>query len=67
MYYEFKYYEAPRRRAHSLGQISVETSLSQPFLRKEIKHGNLVARKFGRRIVVLDEDLRRYLNRDTVS
>lgn len=49
------------RTAWSLGEISVSTGLSVNFLRYEVQLGNLAARKFGRRILIRDEDLRQYL------
>lgn len=40
--------------AHSL-------SVSAPFLRLEVKRGRLKAAHLGRRVVLLDSDVRRYL------
>lgn len=40
--------------AHSLG-------VSVPFLRLEIKRGRLRAARLGRRIVLIDSEVRRYL------
>jgi hypothetical protein len=36
-------------------------SVSVPFLRLEVKHGRLKAAHLGRRVVLLDSDVRRYL------
>lgn len=49
------------RLAWSLREISESTGLSPNFLRYEVQLGNLPARKFGRRVLVRDEDLRAYL------
>jgi hypothetical protein len=49
------------RLAWGVGDISLSTGLSAGFLRKQIKAGKLRARRAGRRILVLDRDLRTYL------
>lgn len=49
------------RMAWSLAEISNFTGLSVAFLRNEIRAGRLVFKKFGRRVLVRDEDLQRYL------
>ena len=54
-------YEQPRKFAYSIDEVSNLTSLSKPFLRKEIRLNNLRMRKFGRRVLILREDLERYL------
>lgn len=46
----------------SLSDISEATGLSVNFLRYEVKRGNLQVRKFGRRILVRDEDFRTYID-----
>jgi hypothetical protein len=51
------------RIAWSLAEISVLTGLSLGYLRNEQRSGRLAIKKFGRRVVVLDEDLRTYLTR----
>ncbi len=50
------------RIAWSVLEISETTGLSVGFLRNEVRSGRLPTRKFGRRVLILDEDLRRYLN-----
>lgn len=50
------------RIAWSLAEIANQTGLSLGFLRNEVKAAHLPVRKFGRRVLVLEEDLRRYLN-----
>ncbi len=50
------------RIAWSLTDIANQTGLSLGFLRNEVKAGRLPVRKFGRRVLVLDESLRRYLD-----
>lgn len=47
--------------AWSLAEISEATGLSIGFLRNDVRRGALPTRKFGRRVLVLDEDLRSYL------
>lgn len=47
--------------AYSIEEISEKTSLSKAFLRLEIKRGKLKVRRFGRRVLVRDEDLRTYI------
>ncbi len=49
------------RVAWSLAEIAEQTGLSLGFLRNEVRATRLPVRKFGRRVLVLDEDLRRYL------
>jgi excisionase family DNA binding protein len=52
----------PNNRAYSIKEVAQETSLSQPFVRLEIKRGKLKARKFGTRTLVTAENLSDYLN-----
>ena len=47
--------------AWSLAEISEAIGLSQGFLRNEVRRGNLLTKKFGRRVLVMDGELRRYL------
>ncbi len=47
--------------AYSVEEMAEKTSLSKAFLRLEIKRGNLKVKRFGRRVVIRDEDLREYL------
>jgi hypothetical protein len=46
--------------AWSLAEISEKTGLSVGFLNNERKAGHLPIKKFGRRVLVLDEDLRKF-------
>lgn len=48
--------------AWSLRDISEMTGLSMGFLRNEVRAARLKVKRFGRRVLVLDEELRRYLN-----
>jgi hypothetical protein len=50
-----------QRVAWSLAEIAESMNLSIGFLRNEVRHGRLNVKKFGRRTLVLDEELRRYL------
>jgi excisionase family DNA binding protein len=49
------------RMAWSLEEISNSTGLSVAFLRNELRAGRLTFKKFGRRVLILDEDLQSYL------
>lgn len=51
------------RLAWGLGEVSNATGLSVPFLRAEVRAGRLPVRRFGRRVLVRDEDLKTYLAR----
>ena len=46
-------FRSQKRIAFSVREIAQQTGLSQPFIRLEIKRGNLRASKLGRRVVVL--------------
>lgn len=52
-----------QKMAYSIEEIAQQTSLSKPFLRLEIKRGRLNAKHFGRRVLVLSQDLKNYLNK----
>lgn len=47
--------------AYSVEETAEKTSLSKAFLRLEIKRGKLKVRRFGRRVLIRDEDLRDYI------
>jgi excisionase family DNA binding protein len=49
------------RVAWSVSEVSARTGLSRGFLRNEIRRGRLRARRMGRRVLVLDSELHRYL------
>jgi excisionase family DNA binding protein len=51
------------KRAYSVEEISAQTTLSKAFLRKEIKEKRLKVQRFGRRVLILSEDLEAYLYR----
>ncbi|MGI8555495.1 MAG: hypothetical protein ACR2LT_03960 [Pyrinomonadaceae bacterium] len=51
------------KHAYSIKEVSAETTLSVPFVRLEIKRGNLQAGKFGKRVLITAENLSRYLNK----
>jgi excisionase family DNA binding protein len=48
-------------RGYSIRDVCESFGLSKGFVTREIKHGKLNARRLGRRLVVLEEDLRLYL------
>jgi excisionase family DNA binding protein len=52
-----------KKIAYSVEEISEQTTLSKAFLRNEIRAGNLKANRFGRRVLVLSENLQNYLNK----
>jgi hypothetical protein len=61
-------YTTTQRMAWGLGEISEFTGLSLAFLRNEVRAGRLPVRRFGRRVLVKDEDLRRSTwGRTTIS
>jgi excisionase family DNA binding protein len=51
-----------QRVAWSLQEVSEATGLSLGFLRKDMRRGVLRVKRFGRRVLVLDEDLKVYLS-----
>jgi excisionase family DNA binding protein len=51
------------RLAWGLSEVSNATGLSVPFLRAEVRAGRLPVRRFGRRVLIRDEDLKAYLSR----
>jgi excisionase family DNA binding protein len=53
---------AMQRAAWSIGEIAEGTGLSRGFLRAEVRRGRLPIRKFGRRVLVLNDDLQKYLS-----
>jgi hypothetical protein len=58
--------ERKQRLAWGFSEISEVTGLSVNFLRNEEKRGKLKVRPFGRRKLVLTEDLKAYLAGDGV-
>lgn len=59
--------EAIKRTAWSLAEIAQKTGLSLGYLRNEQRAGRLPIRRFGRRVLVLDDDLRTYLTRGSTE
>ncbi len=51
------------KKAYSIKEVSEETTLSVPFVRLEIKRGNLKAGKFGSRVLITENSLSQYLNK----
>jgi excisionase family DNA binding protein len=45
----------------TLNELARSLSVSVPFIRLEVKRGRLKAAHLGRRVVVLDTEVRRYL------
>ena len=55
------------RLAWRLAELAQATGLSLPFLRKEARAGNLPVVRRGTAVIVLDEDVRRYLRGDAAT
>jgi|ERR1044072_3296485 excisionase family DNA binding protein len=53
--------ETSQRIAWGLYEIAKATGLSLAFLRNEVRAGRLPVRRFGRRVLVRNEDLESYL------
>jgi excisionase family DNA binding protein len=53
-------FQAPKL-GWALEELARSLSVSVPFLRLEVKRGRLKAAHLGRRVVVLDDELHRYL------
>ena len=60
---EVEAYSTLPRLAWGLSEVSKCIGLSVPFLRAEVRAGRLPVRRFGRRVLVRDEDLKDYLSR----
>ena len=60
---EIEAFTTLQRLAWGLAEVSESTGLSVAFLRAEVRAGRLPVRRFGRRVLVRDEDLRAYLAR----
>jgi excisionase family DNA binding protein len=49
------------RRVHSVTETCALTGLGRDSIYSAIRDGHLVARKFGRRTLITDDDLRQFL------
>jgi excisionase family DNA binding protein len=49
------------RKAWSPIEVAMTTGLSLAFVRKQIREGGILAVNAGRRLLISDEELRRYL------
>ena len=49
------------KKAHSVKSAAQQFDASIPFVRNEIRDGNLRAKKIGKKVVILDADLQMYL------
>lgn len=49
------------RQSFTIVEVASATGLSVPFVRKELSAGHITGKKFGRRILILKEELTRYL------
>jgi excisionase family DNA binding protein len=52
-----------QKMAYSVEEVAEQTTLSKSHLRNEIRDGKLKARKIGRRVLILNEDLQAYLKK----
>jgi len=50
-----------QQKAYSVKTAAAQFDASVPFVRNEIRAGNLRAKKIGRKVVILDSDLQNYL------
>jgi excisionase family DNA binding protein len=50
------------RRAHSITETCALLGLGRDSIYAAIRDGRLVARKFGKRTVIVDDDLRQFLS-----
>jgi len=56
-----------RALGYSVEEASKQTSLSKSYIRQKIRNGELEATKFGRRVVILGENLERFLRSGSKS
>jgi excisionase family DNA binding protein len=50
-----------RKVAHSIPEVCAQTGIGRDKIYQAIRNGTLIARKLGRRTVVLDSELRGFL------
>jgi excisionase family DNA binding protein len=53
--------QVPGRKAWSIAEAAALSGLSRDFFYGEIRSGRLVARKAGRRTLIIQEDLEKFL------
>jgi hypothetical protein len=58
----FESESAPRKAAHSIPEVCAYTGLGRDSVYAAIRIGKLIARKYGRRTIVLDDDMRAFLD-----
>ena len=56
-----------QKMAWSLAEIAEATGLSLNFLRYEERRGNIQSVRFGRRVLILNDEMRRYLTEGSVG
>jgi hypothetical protein len=59
--------EINSKMAWRLAPLALSLGTSIGFLRNEIRRGALIARKCGRAVLILDSDLKEYLNNRRVK
>ncbi len=52
------------KKAFSVKELAAETTLSRAFLRNEIRAGKLKVKRCGRRVLILRDDLMKYLHEE---
>ena len=60
-WFQMRLEENERAEKLELDELARSLSVSVPFIRLEVKRGRLKAAHLGRRVVVLDTEVRRYL------
>jgi len=58
---------SPPKLGWTLAELVESLSVSVPFIRLEVKRGRLKVAHLGRRVVVLDSEVRRYLSEASES
>ena len=56
-----------QRLAWSLAEVATSLGLSPGFVRKQLRKGSLPSQKIGRRLLILDEDLRAWLGASSTA
>lgn len=56
---------SPATTARSIAETARQLGVSMGFLRLEIARGKLRPTRLGRRVLILDQELRRYLSEHT--
>lgn len=52
-----------KKKSFTVDEVAKMTTLSKPYLRNKIRDGSLLVKRFGRRVVILSDDLDKFLER----